>query len=184
LISLEFISGEVKYLSLKKDVLGRFWHIKWWLIGHVIGGMLALLIGPFQFWKFFRTRYMSTHRWFGRIYLISIIVGSLSSTYLAWTSAVAVHWTWALSLQSLGVAWFCTAIMAYRAIRKGWVLSHKEWMVRSYVVTFAFVSFRWLVDLPFIVGLGNFIERAPTVGWVSWVIPLFVTEMILQWNKK
>lgn len=57
-------------------------------------------------------------------------------------------------------------------------------MIRSYVVTFAFVSFRWLVDLPFVVDLGNFIERDPTVGWISWVLPLFITEMVLQWNKK
>ena len=59
---------------------------------------------------------------------------------------------------------------------------HKEWMIRSYIVTFAFVLFRWLVDLPFVAELGNFIERAPTVGWGSWVIPLGIVEMIIQWN--
>ena len=74
---------------------------------------------------------------------------------------------------------FFTALMAYRAIRKRRIQIHKEWMIRSYVVTFAFVSFRWLVDLSFVIELGNFIERAPTVVWVSWAIPLFITEIIL-----
>lgn len=145
-------------------MLGRFWPIKWWLIGHITGGILALTIGPFQFWKSFRTKFLSVHRWLGRIYLMAILIGSISSTYLAWTSALAIYWTWAIALQGLRFSWFFSAIMAYRAIRKRHIQSHKEWMIRSYVVTFSFVSFRWLVDLPFVVDLGNFIERAPTVG--------------------
>ena len=184
LIAFKFVLGEIKYYSLDQEVLGRFWKIKWWLYGHVSGGILALLIGPFQFWSKFRTKYITTHRLLGKIYLIAILIGSLSSCYLAWTSALAIHWTWGLALQVLGIAWFFTALMAYRAIRKRRIQIHKEWMIRSYVVTFAFVSFRWLVDLPFVIELGNFIERAPTVVWVSWAIPLFITEIILQWNKK
>ena len=55
-------------------------------------------------------------------------------------------------------------LIALYPYRELCIQSHKEWMIRSYVVTFSFVSFRWLVDLPFVVDLGNFIERAPTVG--------------------
>lgn len=58
-------------------------------------------------------------------------------------------------------------------------------MIRSYVVTFAFVTFRWLVDLPLVIGLmENFGERGPAVGWFSWTIPLLITEVVLNWNKK
>ena len=39
----------------------------------------------------------------------------------------------------------------------------------GYLITFAFVSFRVLVDLPFVVELGSFPERAPTTIWLSWV---------------
>ena len=74
--------------------------------------------------------------------------------------------------------------MAYRAVRLHRYQIHKEWMIRSYVVTFGFVLFRYLDDLTRSMDLGNFIERGPTVGWISWAIPLFITEMILQWDKK
>ena len=178
------IKDAFPYFGFEEEVFGRFWNIKWWLIGHVSGGILALFIGPFQFWSAFRTKYLKTHRWLGRIYLFAILIGSISSTYLAWTSALAVHWTWAIGLQALAIPWVISAFMAYRAIRKRRIQQHKEWMIRSYVVTFAFVSFRWLVDLPFVVELGDFIERAPTVGWVTWVFPLLITEIVLQWNKK
>lgn len=178
------IKDALPYFGFDQQVLGRYWNIKWWLILHVVGGILALGIGPFQFWKSFRIKYLKTHRWLGRIYLSSILIASISSTYLAWTSALAIHWTWAIGLQGLAVAWLTSAVLAYVAIRRKRIQQHKEWMIRSYVVTFAFVSFRWLVDLPFIVELGNFIERAPTVVWVSWVLPLYITEIVLQWNKK
>ena len=184
IVALDFIIGELKYYSLSENVLGRFWTVKWWLIGHLSGGVLALIIGPFQFWSHFRNRYLKVHRLLGKIYLVGILMASMSATYMSWTTAIAVHWTWALALQTLAFVWFFTALMAYRAIRRRRIDSHREWMIRSYVVTFAFISFRWLVDLPFVTELGSFIERAPTVGWVSWAIPLFITEIILQWNKK
>jgi len=45
---------------------------------------------------------------------------------------------------------------------RGRIIEHKEWMIRSYVVTFAFVIFRWLNEVEAIKGLGNFVERGPT----------------------
>jgi len=184
LFALKFIIGELKYFSFNEELLGRYWSIKWILMGHLAGGILALIIGPFQFWKGFREKYMKLHRNLGRIYLIAILIGGLCSIYLAWTTALAIHWTWAVSLQALAIAWLGTAFMAYRSVMKKRIVLHKEWMIRSYVVTFAFVLFRWIVDLPFIVELGNFIERAPTVGWLAWAVPLFITEMVIGWNKK
>jgi uncharacterized membrane protein len=180
----KFILNVLPYFGFEKEVFQRYWDFKWWLMGHIVGGMLALVIGPFQFSETFRKKYLTAHRWFGRIYLTAILIGAISSTYLAWTSALAIHWTWALSLQCLAFAWVCTACMAYISIKLGRIQIHKEWMIKSYVVTFAFVTFRWLASLPPIAGLGNFIERAPTLVWVSWVIPLFLTNIILQWNKK
>ncbi len=183
-IAVKYIIGEVKYYSLNEEVMGRFWGVRWWLIGHLTGGILALVIGPFQFWTYLRTRFLRLHRLLGKFYLGGILVASLSSTYMAWNTALAIHWTWAVALQVLAFVWFCTAAMAFRAIRLRRIQQHKEWMIRSYVVTFAFVLFRWLVYLPAVVALGNFIERGPTIGFLSFVIPLFVTEVALQWNKK
>ena len=108
----------------------------------ILGALIALIIGPFQFWKGFRDRYMITHRWMGRIYLIAILIGSIASTYLAWTSALQIHWTWALALQGLAFAWIITSGMAYFSVRRKRIQEHREWMIRSYAVTFAFITFR------------------------------------------
>ena len=178
------VKDALQYFGFTEEIYGRFWNQKWALIGHVTGGLLALLIGPFQFWKAFRMKYMTTHRNMGKVYLIAILVGALSSTILAWTTAVAIHWTWAVSLQALAFAWLVTAAMAYISIRRKSINQHKEWMVRSYVVTFGFVFFRFLNGSDFFREMGNFIERGPTIGWLAWTIPLLIAEVFLQWGKR
>lgn len=178
------IKDALPYFGFTEEIYGRFWNYKWSLIGHVSAGLLALLIGPIQFSKAFRTNYPTIHKRLGKIYLIAILVGSISSTFLAWTSGLKIHWTWALALQGLSFAWIITSTMAYISIRRKRIQQHKEWMIRSYVVTFAFVIFRFLNELPLLRELGNFVERGPTEIWISWTIPLLVTEILLQWNKK
>lgn len=178
------LNDALPYFGLNEEVYGRFWSMKWPLIGHVSGGLLALVLGPFQFWAGFRNKYLKIHRLMGKLYLTAILIGTISSTSLAWTTGLAIHWTWAFSLQMLAFAWFCTAAMAFVSIKRRKFQQHKEWMIRSYVVTFAFVIFRWLAAMPSIIELGSFVERGPTLIWISWAIPLFLTEIVLQWNKK
>jgi hypothetical protein len=178
------IHDALPYFRFDEEVYGRFWIMKWPLIGHISGGLIALTLGPFQFWTGFRNRYKKLHRGMGLTYVTAILIGTISSINLALTTGIAVHWTWALSLIMLALAWISTTGMAFRFILLRRIQLHKEWMVRSYVVTFAFVIFRWLNSTPVFVEMGNFIERGPTMIWVSWAIPLFVTEMVLQWNKK
>jgi hypothetical protein len=55
-------------------------------------------------------------------------------------------------------------------------------MIRSYVLTLAFVNFRWWMDLPFISTLGSPTERLTAVVWTGWTLPLFITEVVLQWK--
>lgn len=178
------LKDALPYFGFTEDILGRWWDYKWSLIGHISGGLLAISIGPFQFWKAFRNKYLKTHRWLGRIYLIAILIGTISATHLAWTTALKIHWTWAFALQGLAIAWIITAAMAYVSVLRKRIQQHKDWMIRSYVVTFAFVTFRWLTELPMVQELGSFVERGPTTIWVSWTIPLLITEVFINWNKK
>ena len=63
---------------------------------------------------------------------------------------------------------------------------HKEWMLRSYLVGFAFVTFRVTTDLlPGVTKrLGSNLDDANTsVAWLSWVVPLAIYEVILQVRK-
>jgi hypothetical protein len=83
------------------------------------------------------------------------------------------------------MAWLLTTGIAWVAILRRRVPLHKEWMVRSYLVTFAFVTFRVLTDnLPSVTArLGSPDDAATNVAWLSWVVPLAVYEVILQGRR-
>ena len=148
---------------------------------HITGGMVALLIGPWQFWTGFRARYFRAHRLMGKIFLGAVAVGSIGAFRMA--VGTTFGWAFGLALIMLAAAWVTTAGMAYLAIRRGLVQIHKEWMVRAYVVTFAFVIFRVLNDYGPSSKLEPAGDRIITIGWVCWVVPLMVTEVILQLRR-
>ena len=179
------IKDALPYFGFEQETFGHYWDFKWMLIGHISTGLLALVLGPFQFWKAFRNKYLKVHRGLGRTYLIAILIGTICATSLAWTSAIQVNFAWAFGLQGLAFAWITTASMAYFSVRRKHIQQHKEWMIRSYVVTFAFVTFRWLNELTIVKNLmPEFEERGPTVIWFCWTIPLLITEIVLSWKKK
>lgn len=159
----------------------NYWVMRGWLLMHMTAGMVALLAGPWQFWTGFRTRYVRLHRWTGRLFLTGVAVGSVGAFRMA--IATTFGWAFGFALFALATAWVTTAAMAFYAILKGRIQVHKEWMVRTYVVTFAFVTFRLLNDFGPTSHLQPPNERAITMGWASWVLPLLVTEVVLQLRR-
>ena len=92
-------------------------------------------------------------------------------------------WGFAVGLMGLASAWLVTTGMAYYSIRRGLVELHKEWMIRAYVVTFAFVTFRILSDYSPMSRLQPENDRSLTISWVCWVVPLAITEMVFQLKR-
>lgn len=174
-----FIRSAVPYFTIAEEAYGPFWPRWGWLLTHITGGTFALFMGPFQFWSGFRQRYLRIHRWTGRLYLGGVLLGSSTAFYIVFFTPFG--FAYGVGLFTMGVAWITTSVMAFIAIQNRQIAAHKEWMIRSYVVTFGFVTFRLLGDLPFISDL-PLIERFPMQSWACWAIPLFVTEVILQWK--
>lgn len=156
----------------------NYWANRGWLLMHMTGGMVALLTGPWQFWSGFRARYARLHRWTGKVFLAGVTVGSVGAYHMAISTTYG--WAFGFSLLGLDAAWVTTAGMAYYAISKRRIPIHKEWMVRAYVVTFAFVTFRVLNDYGPTSRLEPVNDRAITIGWACWALPLLLTEVILQ----
>jgi len=159
----------------------NYWSERLWLLMHMTGGMLALLTGPWQFWTGFRARYFRLHRTTGLLFLSGVAMGSIGAYHMAIVTTFG--WAFGFSLLGLATAWVTTAGMAYYAILKRRIQVHKEWMVRAYVVTFAFVTFRVLNDYGPTSHLQPAGDRAITIGWACWALPLLLTEVILQMRR-
>ena len=149
------------------------------IFAHVVFGITATLIGPFQFVSVIRNRNVKVHRMLGRIYLICTLLAALVSWYII-LSKKEIGITYQAGLFSLGFVWIASGTMAYFSIKNKKVELHKEWMIRSYVITLAFVTFRLITDIlePLqIKGVGAL------MAWACWAVPLFFTELILQGKK-
>jgi uncharacterized membrane protein len=169
------------YLNYNPAGFDEFWPRRGWLLVHITSGTVAVLTGPWQFSRRIRQRFLKLHRVLGRVYLIAIAVGAAAAFHLAFTTLDGG--AWALGLCGLAVAWVATAGMAYYAIRQRQIAIHREWMVRSYVVTFAFVTFRILYDVPPFSHIGNDHDRGMIYIWACWTLPLLATEVILQLRR-
>jgi hypothetical protein len=143
--------------------------------------MVALLTAPWQFFTGLTGRRMNLHRYTRRIFLGGVIVGVIGATYLAFTTTFG--WAFGFRILGLAAAWASTTAMAYYAIKRGQVEIHKEWMVRAYVVTFAFVTFRVFSDYGPTSHMKPVGDLAITLAWACWVVPLFITELILQLRR-
>lgn len=155
------------------------------LLVHIIFGMTALLIGPFQFFPAIRKNYPRVHHTMGKIYLISVLVAALASLNLSVGKVLITekYFTFGAGLFMLAIAWLTTSAMAYWAVRSRNFVQHREWMVRSFVVTCGFTSFRLLDKIlveKFHTDPG---QTGDLMAWACWAVPLMVTEVIIQSRK-
>ncbi len=146
------------------------------LIPHTLSGVIALLAGPMQFSSCIRQRHLKFHRVLGRIYVISVFIGALTGIALA-AGRPGLPGT---SMQA--AAWIVCTSAALITARNRQIDQHRQWMVRSYAVTFTFVSSRVLNLWPrYWSHLG---DSLAAVGLIVFTLAsLLIAELGLTWRK-
>jgi uncharacterized membrane protein len=182
-IALVFIAvAALPYLlKMNEQQFQMYWPRRWWLLLHITTGMVALLSGPVQLWLGLTEQRMQLHRRLGITYMTSVAASSMAAYYLAFNTDGG--WVFGSGLASLATAWLITTGMAFVAIRRHLYEQHKEWMIRSYVVTTAFVSFRVVYGALQAAHVGTVFEQLALSSWFCWAVPLLVNEAILQGRK-
>jgi hypothetical protein len=180
-VGLAFVAGFVLPYFVGGEALARYSGRQGWILAHIGGGMIALLVGPGQLWLGQKRRRLEVHRALGLIYMGSIAVSVTAAFYLA--THTELGWVFGAGLMGLAIAWIITTGLAYAAIRRGLHQQHQEWMIRSYVVTFGFVFFRIFAGIMVATGIGSLQEQLAAASWFCWAGPLLVTEAILQGRK-
>lgn len=183
LLALYFVSTRAfRFFVLEETAYGPyFWPRVNWVFPHVICGVIAILIGPFQFSERLRNNYLVWHRRIGYVYLITVLIGAIAGGVLSITSEVIL--TYSIGLFGLAVAWLLTSAMALFFILKRKTEQHREWMIRSYIVTFGFVFFRLGVDILEYYEIAENFDRLALMSWACWAVPLLLVEPILQYRR-
>lgn len=146
------------------------------LIPHTLCGFFALLAGPLQFSSRFRLRHVQLHRLLGRIYVCSVLVGALTGIALA-AGRPGLPGT---SMQA--AAWIVCTAAAFITARNRHINQHRQWMARSYAVTFTFVSSRVLNLWPrYWSHLGDSLSAVGVVAFT--LVSLLAVEVGLNWRE-
>lgn len=155
------------------------------LLMHIAAGTVAILTGPFQFIPVIRNRYRQRHRSLGKVYLVAILIGSLTGLYLAIFDNILTkkEIPFGTGVSGLSIAWLLTSGMAFWAIKNGNIAQHRDWMIKSYVVTCGFTTFRLMFRLFHTYFDVPAEEISGIVAWACWAVPLLITDVVLQAQK-
>ena len=146
------------------------------LIPHTLAGIFALLIGPINFSSRIRNRFLKFHRVLGRIYVISVFIGAATGVALA-SGRPGFPGTCGQA-----AAWIVCTTAAFITARNRQIIQHRQWMARSYAVTFTFVSSRVLNLLPsYWSHLG---DSLAAVGVIAFTLAsLLLVDIGLNWRE-
>jgi hypothetical protein len=79
----------------------------------------------------------------------------------------------------LALLWLYTGTMAFVAIRRRDVTTHRRWMIRNYALTFAAATLRIELGVLQLGGLA-FDVAFPIVAWSSWTLNALAVELWLR----
>jgi Predicted membrane protein (DUF2306) len=181
---LWFVVQKVNYLAdySLASYTDYYWPRRAGLIPHLFGGALAITTGLVQIWLGLTNRVGTLHHVLGRLYATGVLIGSIGGFYMALTIPGQIPY--AAGLFMLCVAWILTTGMALYSIRTRRVEQHREWMLRSYTVTFAFVTYRlasyWLRRWLHVPAGDTADDIDTTLAWACWVVPLLIAEPLIQ----
>lgn len=146
------------------------------LIPHTLAGTLALLVGPINFSSRIRQRHLQLHRVLGRIYIISVFIGSFTGIALA-RGRPGLPGT---SMQA--AAWMICTTAALITARNRQITQHRQWMTRSYAVTFTFVSSRVLNLWPrYWSHLGDVLSAVGVIAFT--LASLLIVDLGINWRE-
>jgi uncharacterized membrane protein len=132
----------------KADERAYLGAIPFLIIPHVLAGIVALLSGPLQFSSRIRQRAPMFHRVLGRVYIISVFIAAPLAILLSNRHRDYRDLYFVIAIVVQAGAWMITTAAAFLTARNRHFQQHREWMVRSYAVTFTFVGTRVLQPIP------------------------------------
>ena len=146
------------------------------LIPHTLAGIFALVIGPINFSSRIRQRHLKFHRVLGRIYVISVFIGAATGVALA-SGRPGFPGTCGQA-----AAWIVCTTAALITARNRQIIQPRQWMARSYAVTFTFVSSRVLNLWPrYWAHLGDSFAAVGVIAFT--LVSLLVVDLGLNWRE-
>lgn len=170
------------FLQFKQDyVHNPVWRTAFYT--HVFTGIIALLAGFTQFSGYILREHRSLHRLMGKVYVFVVLFVNFPTGMLMAFYANG-HWPTRLAFVILDSLWFWFTLKAFLEIRKGNIKAHKQFMIRSYALTFSAITLRtWKMILS-----GLLVINPDTLymidAWLGFVPNLLFAEWLVRRRRK
>jgi uncharacterized membrane protein YfcA len=176
-IAYFFLRDVPHYAIYTPESYGEYWATRGYLIPHLVGAGVGILVGLLQFSSRTRRRWPRFHRRLGWAYVLGCIIGAPGALGLAATSGCVACRP---ALASLTIYWLAATLFAFVLARRKDFARHQQFMIRSFVAMNAFVIIR-LSDMLPDPGLGDH-EFRIVREYMSCFVPLVLTEVWLSWR--
>lgn len=128
------LRDDVDFLRFKQAYVGYWWWKSAFYI-HVFTAIFALMAGPVQFSETFLRDHRPLHRIIGRLYAYDILAINFPAGMVLAVFANGML-PGRIAFVLLDSLWFSFTLIAVVAARHGQIARHREFMIRSYSMTF------------------------------------------------
>jgi hypothetical protein len=159
-------------------LLGRstyfFGPYEWAFYAHIISGPFALVSGLVLIADPVRRRFPAWHRRLGRAQILCVLfLVAPSGLWMAWYAATGR--VAAVGFATLAVVTAICAAQGWQAAVQRRFEQHRCWMQRCFILLCSAVVLRVIGGFSEVVGAE---WTYPFAAWVSWMLPLFVLELL------
>jgi len=152
-----------------------------WFVTHIVGATFSLFLGPIQFWRNIRNRFIKYHRFAGKLYIIGSLAAGISPLKLSFINdCIGCRYP----LFILSVLFILSTSLAWYSIKMRNIIAHKQFMIRSYTCALAFVFVRLYQILPVDILYADIEDiniRRTVNEWMFSFVPLILVEIFMIW---
>ncbi|MDN3692859.1 DUF2306 domain-containing protein [Chryseobacterium tructae] len=171
----------VGFLAFKQKVVNNpYWMIFFYI--HIFSIVLCLLAGLTQFSAQFLRENRSLHKIIGKVYVYNILIINVPACFvLGLFSNGGLIGITGFLVQDILWAYF--TIVAVLTIKKGNIISHKNYMILSYAITTTAITFRIIKNLFYNEKHHDYELFYGINVWLALIINLLIAYFFLRQKK-
>jgi uncharacterized membrane protein len=155
-------------------------------LAHIIPGFLFMVLGPLQFVKSIRARYLNVHRWSGRLFVASSLVIGFTAIWMSLAVPAIGGLNQAVATLLFAILFLFSLVKAVLHIRRREIPQHREWMLRAYAIGLAVATIRPIIG--FFFATSRITHLTPhdffgTAFWLGFTIQLIAAESWIQYTR-